>query len=101
MPKKMIWRVRLKPLLSDEQLRESPYEIADKLGMSKNTVRRYMENDEELTIQVSANVGVLARYFGLDEHRVFQLIETVSDNEANSEGQTKTLLATSLSEGSQ
>jgi plasmid maintenance system antidote protein VapI len=93
MPKQMIWRVRLKSLLSDEQLRESPYRIAEKLGMSKNTVRRYMENDEELTIQVSANVGVLARYFGLDEHQVFQLIE-VSDSEADIEGQTKTLLAT-------
>jgi hypothetical protein len=90
MPKKMIWRVCLKPLLSDEQLRESPYEIADKLGMSKNTVKRYMDNDEEFTIQVSANVGILARYFGLDEHKVFQLVETASDIE----GQRKTLLAT-------
>lgn len=94
MPKKMVWQVHLKSLLSDEQLQESPYKIAKKLGMSKNTVRRYMETDEELTIQISASIGILARYFGLDEHKVFTLIEAASDNEdASPEGQRKTLLA--------
>lgn len=75
------WRVRLKPLLSDKQLQESPYKIADTLGMSKNTVRKYMEIDEEITPLLSSNVGILARYFGIDEHRVIELVEVSEETE--------------------
>ncbi len=85
---KMIWRIRLRSHLSEEQLQQSPYEIAKLLGMSKNTVRRYMMTDEELTVQLSASLGILARYFGLDEHDVIELIEVASAEDV----QTKTQL---------
>ncbi len=90
MPSKMVWQVRLKPLLSDEQLKQSPYEIAKELKMSKNTVIRYMETDSETTQLLSPSVGVLARYFGLDEHEVIQLVEVTEDEES---GNKKTPLA--------
>ena len=90
MPPKMVWQVRLKPLLSDEQLQQSPYEIAKELGMSKNTVIRYMETESETTQLLSPSVGVLARYFGLNEHEVIQLVEVTEDED---EDNKKTPLA--------
>lgn len=89
---KHLWRISLKPLLSDEQKLESPYGIAKKLGMSKNTVIRYVDSDVEYTDKLSPSVGLLARYFNIDVHKIIELVEA-PDNEDNPEGQRKTLLA--------
>lgn len=85
------WQVSLKPHLSEEQRLESPYKIAKDLGMSKNTVIRYMESDEEMGVYLSSNVGALAKYFDVDIHKIIKLVEVFEDEK---EGQEETLLAT-------
>ncbi len=82
-----VWKISLKPHLTDEQKDISPYEIAKELGMSKNTVINYMENDEVTATYLSSRVGALARYFGVDEMKVIRL-EEVSEEGIYSEALT-------------
>lgn len=86
MPKHQ-WRIRLRPHLTDEQKAMSPYAIADELGMSRNTARRYLENDEVVISQLNPVVSILAEYFGIN---VFDIVAVVTeDDEAQDEDESQ------------
>lgn len=76
-----VWQISLKPHLSDEQLQISVYDIAEELGMSTTTIYRFIKNDIVIVSQLSPNVGLLARYYGVDVNDVISLVENATEDE--------------------
>jgi transcriptional regulator with XRE-family HTH domain len=64
----------------------SVYQVAEKLGMSKNTVEKYVRTKPVIVGRLDGAVLVLSQFYGVDWKDV---VEIVSDEE----GQAKTLLA--------
>ena len=75
------WKISLRPHLTPEQLSESPYSVAKKLGMSNTTVYRFTDVDTVLTNQLSPNVAMLAKYYGLELSEVVTLVDTETGDE--------------------
>lgn len=72
------FRVRLKKVHDESGL--SPYAIAKELGMSKNTVRRYVEVDEVVTEKFEGTLLALILYYGVD-WRDPEIVDVIEDPE--------------------
>jgi transcriptional regulator with XRE-family HTH domain len=68
----------------------SIYEVAKQLGMSKNTVLRFVEDKPAIVGRLDSAVLILAEFYKVSWKDV---VEEVSDEDSSEEGQTKTLLA--------
>lgn len=79
------FRIRLKPY--HDATGKSPYAVADELGLSKNTVRRYVEQDDVLVGRLDPSVLILAAYYGCSWQEVVDVID------ADDEGELKTPIA--------
>lgn len=80
------FRVRLKA--AHDAKGQSVYEVAEALGISKNTVQRYAKDEEVLQDQLKIAVAQLAKYYGVPYESVVDVVE-VDDVE----GQTETPFA--------
>ena len=72
---KQNWKISLRPHLTPEQLKESPYKIAKALGMSNTTVYRFTDVDVVMTNQLSPNVAILAKHYGLQLSEIVTLVD--------------------------
>lgn len=83
------YRIRLKSI--HDKSGENIYEIAEKLGISKNTARRYVEQDEALVAKPDNALLALIHHYGAEFHEVVDYV--IVDDEPR--GQNKTPLAAS------
>lgn len=72
------FEVRLKQI--HKQHGKSVPDVADALGMSHNTVGRYVNKDFVTVRRLDTTVVLLARYYGVDWKDVVSVVEEITES---------------------